>query len=330
MQFNFKIEFSGLCAFVPEQSFGEKVGQKVTVLVPDALKARPVHPTGAVPLPLRETDQLILPPHLPMLIFDHADLQSPGGAPPFTILGDSQAGDDERKGVFLMIRQDVEIQPDRKDGVELFNPEVPDPLNPRSDDEKKSLFWLAKIDDVLGAHRRIEPRLLGALDDREEEVISRVVLNTGRLRAEPPTTGLWQFLPIDEPIRDTRRERPVASKIVLEVPAVDQAAIVVRSFGEEGAGQRFVFAPREDATEVTVQIVNLEPDLLLGVPVSPHAPVPDVDPDFSIYYNLIDGFGDKEPRPILRRRLREGNGFISGESKPCAPMGVNRELALLS
>jgi hypothetical protein len=330
MAFTFRIVFSGLCAFVPNKPFGITSQQEVRVLLPNVLKARTIQRPQPDADDVLASDAFILPPHFPLLTFDERTLRQSSGQIFHFVKErldlDKPAG--RRTGVTLLQKQDLYVWPDgrepRPESLRLINGPVENLDNP-SAEEKESLFWLTKIDELLGAGRPPIPELLReSLDQEENRIITRIRLQEGRLKTHSLTDPRWEYLPVGQvPVLGAGKK--VARSLALELEADEKVKLVFRAFGSADT-QKMIFAPPLDDPheDVEIQLLNLEPDNLLGVKEEEEeeALSPSIDPDFAVYYDLIKGFQKQEPRPIPQRFTGEGAERITGDGKPCAPTGM--------
>jgi len=318
MPFTFRIVFTGLCAFVPDKPFDEGPTQ-VQVLLPNVLKARSVHPPE--PVEPKESDSLILPPHLPMLTFNMKHLRPSDGQPTFFVK--DRLDLDERLGMVLLLNEDLAVQAEAPDpGALQINNEPVDPSKPLTAAQRKSMFWLTKVDEKLvGTDRRVRSELLGPLSSDEKKIISRILLTTGLLSTNKLSEAGWQYLEIDEPIAKGNGRR-IATQLALELKSEKPVVLSMRGFGAPQGG-KIVFAPPKDSNDdVEINIQNLEPDIFLGVPQGQQAP--HIDPDFSVYYDLLEGLQEGDRQPILRR-FKGKTGKVegsAGDGKPCSPAGM--------
>jgi hypothetical protein len=323
MAFTFRILFSGLCAFVPDKPFDSQP-EKIQVLLPNVLKARPVTPPVNPDLDeVPETDEFILPPHLPMLTFDMKNLRPSDGQPSFFIRDRIDIG--ERIGMFLLLQEDLVLQAETPDpgGLQMNNVQVDVSTKPTTKEQRRSLLWLSKLDEALpGQNLTVDPGLTGPLGSPEKRIVSRILLKSGLLATNGLSEPGWQYLGIDDPIKKGGGRR-VATQLALELKTEKPVEINFQNFGSGQTG-RMLFSPpqgsEEEDVEITIQ--NREPDIFLGVPQGQQAP--HRDPDVSVYYDLLQGFSPTAKRPILRR-FRSPTGKVegsAGDSKPCAPLGI--------
>lgn len=329
MAFTFRIVFSGLCAFVPSKSFDNSYPEKVRVLLPNVLRARTVLRPKPDADDVLESDAFILPPHFPLITFDERTLRQ-CNVQQFHFVKERPDLDDpaaQRMGVALLQKQDIFIWPDghqpKAQSLRLINPKVENRASPTAE-ELESLSWLTKIDGLLGRPRPVISDLLrDSLDEKEDRIISRVLLQEGRLKTHSLTSPRWEYLPVGKAATLGAGER-VAKSLALELEANEKVKLIFRSFGSADT-QKMIFAPPLDAPheDVEIQLLNLEADDLLGVKAEEKKPSPGIDPDFSVYYDLIKGFKEQEARPIPQRFLGDGAELITGDSKPCAPTGMS-------
>jgi hypothetical protein len=108
----------------------------------------------------------------------------------------------------------------------------------------------------------------------------------------------------------------VSARLAFEFTFEEEVSVVFKGFGGKNR-RRLVFAPAEgrDCDDVEIVVSNLEADDLLGVPVEERYG-DSADPDFSIYYKLVDFpeylsgsfLRDYAPRVLVRARSGAGKG----------------------
>jgi hypothetical protein len=335
MAFTFRIVFSGLIAFVPDKPFdGTEPVKSIHVLLPNALKPRLLKPSkpsddGSVQEPL------ILPPHYPLLVFDTKTLQ-PVRDPQFFFVKENSdsgffSGSATQRGMAPLLSSDITILPDGREpdhgGLRLINGRPKDESNP-TEEELQSLSWLKKIDKLGGGIRNVDPRFLESLSKDEKVIVARLLLTTGRLRTFEVSGPKWQYLELGAPIKDPEAGDRVATKLALEFEADHMVKVVFRSFGST-TPSKLIFAPpaQEPFEDVRIDIQNLEPEKILEMDQDEDEdlhPAPEIDPDFSIFYDLLEGFGETDPRPVPRRSVPAGAGRSAGDGKPCSPVAVKQ------
>jgi hypothetical protein len=332
MAFTFRIRFSGLCAFVPDEPFNsepKQIQKQIQVLLPNVLKARSVTPSQKPdPDEVPETDQFILPPHLPMLTFDMKNLRPSDGQPSFFIKDRLDIG--ERFGMLLMLQEDIVLDPKAPEpgGLQMNNVPVDFSKAPTKE-QRRSLLWLSRIDKaLLGQTPTVDSALtgpFGSLGSQEQRIISRIFLKSGLLSTNRLSEPGWQYLEINDPIKKGNGRR-VAIELALELQTEEPVEISFQNFRSGQTGRMLFSPPQDSKDDVEITIQNLEPDIFLGVPQG--EPAPHLDPDFSVYYGLLQGLSPTAKRPILRR-FKGPTGKIEGEvegssgnSKPCAPSGI--------
>jgi hypothetical protein len=326
MAFTFRIIFSGLCAFIPDEPFGgHRPPRSMLVLLPNALEPRLLKPPEGDNQSETEKKPVILPPHFPLLLAQSKYLQA-SQHPQDSFIKEKNG----RLVVVPLVKEDISIWPDGREprlgGLHLIDGHITDPHHP-SPEEEEYLFWLTKVDDILGGgQHRIHPRLLGPLGPDEKEVVARLRLGIGRLRVHKLSKTPWQYLPLGVPIKDPGAGKRVATELSFEFEAEEKVKLVFRSFGSS-TPLKLIFAPapNEPNEDVEIEVRNLEPDRFLEMPAGVLNPAPEVDPDFSIYYDLLDGYSDGYgyPRPVPRR-VPPASGPIAGDGKPCSPLGMNQ------
>jgi hypothetical protein len=263
-----------------------------------------------------------------------------------------------------LFRRDLKISvdgdvpaPDRVVGSHSPNTGGPGSYGEPSDED---IDRLLRFEEAAGSPCIIQPDLLDDLKSSELRIIARIQITTGALRVFELEDEGWrleertelaraldkskkprsscdcfpELLRCDQP----RAERllaeddnddidlTLATKIALELDFDEEVAIVSHRFGGKDP-RRLVFVPRTDRPQddVEIEIRNLEPNDLLGVPEEPPLPAT-IHPDYSIYYKVIELYPEpgKTPKPklLLKSRFFSGGGY----GKPCTPTRILEEL----
>jgi hypothetical protein len=236
------------------------------------------------------------------------------------------------------------------------------PTGPGSpgDPSDEDIDRLLHFECVAGSPCIIQPDLLDDLKSSELRIIARIQITTGTLRVFELEDEGWRLeercklagvlhpkdgakedrtccecypdlLCCDQPRAEGLDAGPavkyltLATKIALELDFDQEVAIISHRFGGKDP-RRLVFVPRTDRPQddVEIEIRNLEPNDLLGVPEK--IPLPyTIDPDYSIYYKVIKLYPGKEkpePKLLLKSRFFSGGGY----GKPCTPTRILEEL----
>jgi hypothetical protein len=328
MAFTFRIVFSGICAFVSDRRIGSrKPPRTMTVLLPNAIEPSFI---GTIPKGEVVGPEHILPPHYPLLQFNVSNLQScEHQASHFT---KEEVRDNKilHTGAMSLLGQDLALWPDgREPGSSLGSIRLIDTAIPEEDqddesltqDQRKSLRWLTSLSDIK-PRSAIKPALLGSLRKDDEKLIAaRVRFTTGRLSTVDLSTPKWQYLPVGIIPKDDSGKR-VAIQLALELEVEEKMKLMFQPFGQPGLS-KLIFAPSTDAPhdDVEVNIQNLEPNSFLGFPVDVDREKEGtpIDPDFSIYYQLVD-LGEDDTRPVPQRLVQKGDTLGGGYGRPCSPV----------
>lgn len=323
MAFTVRVLFSGITAFVPDVPFGSSTPPRVmTVLFPNALRASL---PSRLPRDVAELERRIVAPHYPVLQFAEKNLRPSKNQLGFFIR--EQLG--QRRGVADVVGQDISILPDGRPlgegSITLIDGKVKD-LDKPTPQEREFLSWLKKMDDVVGVATRVKSDFLGPLvPDDQERIVSRVRFSTGRLRTSDLSDEKFEFVEIGGEVPAVVEGELLATQLALEFEAEEKVRLVFRSFGSTEP-EKLVLGPSDDDPDedVEIRLENLEPERLLGIDVEPEGR--DgliIDPDFAVYYDLLDGLRDRAP--VRVPLFRDNGGPILGVGKPCSPVGVNAE-----
>ncbi|HEX4965032.1 MAG TPA: hypothetical protein VF173_29760 [Thermoanaerobaculia bacterium] len=325
MAFTFRIIFSGISAFVPDQPFhGKESPSQMTVLFPSVLVPR---------LPAKtfcdhdELERRIVAPHYPMIQFEMKNLRTSKGLQSLFVREQSTGANSiERRGVGCLLNQDITVLPDGRPLSEgkltLIDGQPVDPDNP-TPDEEQYLFWLKNIGDVVGKPSKVGPRFLGPLS-KDGDIATRIRFSTGRLRTAGLSDVKFELLPFGGDAKIGLGAK-LATRVALELEADEKVTLTFRDFESKDGVTKLVFVPSDaDPDEdVEIRLENLEPENLLGVPqqTGGEAAVL-IDPDFAVYYEFVDGLGTDSqilvPHHAIEKEIDGG-----GLGKPCSPVGID-------
>jgi hypothetical protein len=326
MAFTFRILFSGISAFVPDKPFaGTTPPHEMTVLFPNALK--PSLPAQFLCDPA-ELERRIVAPHYPVLQFNLDNLQTSGDQFGFFAHEKNSA----RSGIASLLKQDIIVSPDgrplEEGSLRLIDGEVSDPENV-TEKEEQYLRWLKKMSEVLKAPATVNKRFLGPLSANENDIVTRIRFSNGRLSTAVLSPGRFEFVPINGTASLGTPQR-LATHIALEFEAERYVKLVFRNFGPRNGTTKLVFGPADEDPyrEVVIRLENLEPEEILGVPrPTNEADTLIIDPDFAIYYRLVEGLSNGHPvlvpRSVAPPAIGLVGGPIGGSGKPCSPLGID-------
>lgn len=286
MAFDFRIVFSGICAFVPgpDGSFDDltkKTGffDSVTVVLPDMLNAQAL-PGGDV----RDG-------HLPTLELDRrhgwrgdrdADLVAPKRA--------------DKQDIYFLNRERLSFEfeggtPDRIE-VHNFKDRPSEGHTAPGQDEEEFFWWVPKMEKVVRGSGKLKKTLLAK---EQEEVKAVVEVKQGRLSVPPGSisTNEVTFLPIDGQGEGLRQK--IAFRVALDVKQVTSVKIVFQAQLPDETEVTRTLSLAGAAGLVEIAVKNREVDDLLGVKSKKTSRG---DVDFHAYYDLSSSNGAPPQRLV--------------------------------
>jgi hypothetical protein len=277
MAFNFRIVFSGICAFVPDPdgSFDEPANRKdhfrkVSILLPDLLSAG-MAGGGTV----RDG-------HVPTLELDRS--QGWTGDRDVDLVAPKRQA---KKDVYFLSRERVwfEIGGGEPGGIEVLNfdrkPALP-PEGPVSEEQARFFWWVPKMERVAPGSETVNQSLL-----REDprSVASVVEIHRGRLSVPDGSISFnpVEFKPVGGASKGVRQK--IAFRIAVDVKQVTSVRIFFQTLDGSQPPKTRSLLLNDEGRDVEIAIKNREIHDLLGVRV-PKEISNSVDVDFQTYYRL--------------------------------------------
>lgn len=319
MPFSVRIEFHGLCAFVPRNPPGQ-----AQLILPNAREPR------------AGSDGTLIRAHYPYVQFDPDDIYD-GGKRPERWLRVEERDEglrfpDSAQGFWFLDWEDLKILPDpdqlprdgrprpelaelqvRRDEV-LGDRASPDPM---VDNQRRDFSWVPPMEQIAPGCGKIDPLCLGSEPPRER-VVARVFLDrgelvSGSLSEEGSQLFLWEFrTPGDTRSRLTRA---VATSVALELEGVKKfVRFEAKRFGS-GKTQALDLAPLSGEF-LTLSIRNQEVEEITGMSDYLRPGPGNSDAHFELFYDLCETTpGDRPlPRRLLQPQMLVDAGDIRGGS----------------
>jgi hypothetical protein len=315
MAFDFRIVFSGICAFVPSPngSFDDltkKTGffNSVNVVLPDMISAQALSKDD-----VREG-------HLPTLELDRShgwkgdrdpDLVAPKRA--------------DRRDIYLLGKERVsfEFEGGTPGGIEVHNFETPPEHTAPAEGEETFFWWVPKMERVVeGSHLLSDKFLTEKLVDG---VSTLVKVKQGLLSVPPGSisTREIEFLPIDG--KGGGIHQRIAFRIALEVKQVTSVKIDFQTQLPDGSEETRTLSLAGAEGLIEIAIKNREVEDLLGLKPKPKQ-ASKGDVDFHAYYDLSSDGAAAQPLVPFDVKLPGGIGDVSfkigGVCPPAAFSGV--------
>jgi hypothetical protein len=296
MSYNFRMVFSGLCAFVHD-----KKQSLANVLL---VNTEHEHMKRLVP---------DIEEHYPVLRFNLADVQG--------LNGDSGEG----FGVWPLHLEDITFER-RKKGSRRPENETPAPpsLRVQNGGEKNDFSNVPVVSDFLKEEVCIHPDCLRE-NPQLDLAVARVKLLEGMLKVDEfahfrESDVFVQFVP--PMTRAAFKKRPLPHRVALELRVEDDEEVVLRShmYGKKDSSLREVVLRGSKEKEVEVRVVNLCCGHFLEEEYGP-GESPRADEDFASFYLLSESFSKlkdthaKFPIPIpvkFNTRRTRGQGLAAG------------------
>jgi hypothetical protein len=308
MSYNFRMFFSGLCAFVPAQPFDTLKPGQATVLLREL--------SSGLPLPDGES----VPPHFAVVSFDTRNRRA----------SSTRQSDARTVGLCIMNQEDLEILPGgtpvATPDLAAFNPTPGDLLNP-TPPASRSLFYLVKLAQVLGHSVQALPGLLQPQPNPPAPnpplLAARVHLTTGTLSTSKLQEGTWVFLPPGSNGSGTGNGngagkgtgQRLAEALLLEIgPLSQDVTLQFTPFGG-GTPLTLVLGPDAGGGDVEVTVMNGELPRIAAVLSVP--PLPVQDQDFRAYYDLLQPFLP----PAVIPHLAPDSALLNHPGG-CTPVGI--------
>jgi hypothetical protein len=314
MAFNFRVFFSGICAFVPtpDGSFDDPANRSgffksVTIVLFNMRRAKAVAGGKA-----RDS-------HLARLELDRTQNWTGNRDPDLIAL---RIG----KNVFALERERVSFRftgaAMKPKGIEIVNFDTVPPPNlqepPKGAPEERFFWWVPKMERVVPGSDKMRGRFL---QDLAQEVIGWVELTQGSFAVAPPLSEkVMDFKPING--RTVKLRQKIAPRISVEVSRVDSVEIVFHAV-DSSVKKTLSLAGAQG--NVDVEIRNRELDHLLGKSILSYG---QADIDFTTYFEMTAG---RPPAAIIPHRPEEpraiGIGLHGGVCPPAAFSGATRVAA---
>jgi hypothetical protein len=279
MSFNFRVIFSGLCAFVPDQPVAPEgpVAQQLTgmqVVMVDARKWAQAVDSGK------------LKPHFPIAVIDAVNLQGQNGVPPGTrlewrldrrelkfVIADGTPKD------FALVRGGWTQPP--------FPQGTPQTATPTQADD---FGWGAHMTSIAPSFATIDPDCFLDGPSSLGLTVARVVLDRGELanRGFAPATTPWYYFDSALGGGGPQAARPYSNKTTLELQSVHGVELVARDLdGQRPDDKVALTGPDGGWVEITVS--NMDDGRLPEVMPDPNPqlnPADSADTDFRWFYSL--------------------------------------------
>jgi hypothetical protein len=304
-----KIQFYGLCMFVFNGSIKNK-GPKPTearVLLPKLTRARQLrHVVNG--------RNEVLDQHFPFLEYDLKNRSPESDRKPNFLLPESEDGEMPR-GVCLLFGDDIEIRPDGKKGSGLsVVKDEPRDKNWRTaeGEDRETLWWLATLEDAFPGGGRVRKEFYQNEPGPNEAILTRVLLDVGKLRTDAVTDESCMFVHPGSPTFS----QPVATHLALDVDFERHVEIVMtRRENGKPEEQKLVLVPKGD--EMKIEIKNVEVDEMIGIEDRFVGRRPEAD--YEVYAGLSEDLPPGAPIPIVRKVGPHNAAGNSGSV--CPPAG---------
>ena len=238
------IQFYGLCMFVFNSSIknGGPRPTEARVLLPKLTRARQLrHVVNG--------RNEVLDQHFPFLELDLKNRGSGSDRKLSFLLPDSENGE-MTKGVCLLFGDDIEIRPDGKKGSGLsVVKDAPRDRNWRTakGDDRDTLWWLATLEDAFPNGGRVRKEFYQNEPGPNEAILTRVLLDVGKLRTDEVTDESCMFVHPGSPTFS----QPVATHLALDVDFERHVEIVMtRRENGEPQERKLVLVPQGDKMEI--------------------------------------------------------------------------------
>lgn len=317
MAFDFRIVFSGICAFVPrpDGSFDDLAKKKdffrsLTVVLPDMLSAKAISKDD------------VRDGHLPTLELDRD--QGWQGDRDVDLVAPKRQN---KKDIYFLNKERVsfEFGGGTPGGIEICNFDALPPAGQTAPaaGEEEFFWWVPKMERVVPGSENLRDNLLA---NDLAEVRAIVSLTQGLLSVPPGSISAQEvvFLPIGIGQGQGLRQK-IAFRVALDVKQVTSVKIVFGTRLPDGTeGTRSLSLTRA-AGQVEIAVKNREVDDLLGVkPERTNRG----DVDFHAYYDLSSTNGAEPQRlvpfeaPALIGGIGTGTTKLGGVCPPAAFSGV--------
>jgi hypothetical protein len=320
MTFTFRMRFSGLCVFVPEQPFssvgtqGGNVGS-VAVLLRNL----------TVPERLIDDEDSFTDPHFPLLEFDWSN-RRPASTRDRDFSSHSSIFDGRS---YCFLRGEalrILTNGNGAQGVGVTTP--PYDLKFKN---LTSLRWVAEMAQVSLGQETIRSTHLTQMPDGDSDtamILARIDLNQGRLSTSRLSDGRVDIMKGKDSANPEGFPRQVAIELLLEIPGCEEEVVIDmqrRDDGKDFGARQLVLGPATgDPTDnvVEVQLHHREIDGFIGVPLN-YLERKD-KADFQVYYKLSEE-PDKKKQVTVRPQ-HPGSTPVVGTDHTgrCPPTAMSR------
>lgn len=281
MAFNFRIVFSGICAFVPNPngSFDDPDNRKdhfrkVSILLPDLLSA------GLAGGTARDG-------HVPTLELDRS--QGWTGDRDVDLVAPKRQA---RKDVYFLNQERIwfEIGGGEPGGIEVLNFDrkpVQPPEAPLSEEQARFFWWVPKMERVAPGSETFDQALLRERDDTKP-IASVVEIHRGRLSVPDGSISFSpvEFKAVGGASKGVRQK--IAFRIAVDVKQATSVRIFFQTLDGNQPPRTRSLLLNDDGRDVEIAIKNREVHDLLGVRVPKDPAAGSVDVDFQTYYRLAN------------------------------------------
>jgi hypothetical protein len=280
MAFDFRIVFSGICAFVPnpDGSFDEPANRKdhfkkVSILLPDLLSAGMA--SGGTP---RDG-------HVPTLELDRG--QGWTGDRDVDLVAPKRQA---KKDIYYLNQERVwfEIGGGEPGGIEVLNfdkkPAVP-PEGPLSEEQARFFWWVPKMERVAPGSETANQSLLR---EDPKTIASIVEIHRGRLSVPDGSISFSpvEFKAVGGASKGVRQK--IAYRVAVDVKQVTSVRIFFQTLDGSQPPKTRSLLLNDEGRNVEIAIKNREVHDLLGVRVPKDTSAGSVDVDFQTYYRLAN------------------------------------------
>ncbi len=293
MSFDFRAQFTGLCAFVPNkplryQNHGDvnNPPTKMMIMMVDARSKR------------RAPDGEDMRPHFPVVTFNSKDIAG------------SDRTIDAVDTIWYLDRQQLEFQLRDGEGASfsiIQGEKQPNKANFQKDDD---FGWIADMTEITKDHGQIDPKCFKSTESKGL-IAARVLLDKGKLSTSQfHHNPEWGFSKVSEgentSLKGKFAARALGNQATLHLGTVSEVTLVATHI-ESGERSELRLAP--SSGDVRIKVGNLCRRIL---PLPPRTTVaagsqPNKDDDFRWFYELVDGrcmlpIPQGKSLPIPRRR----------------------------
>jgi hypothetical protein len=286
-----RIIFTCICAYLPRKD-------DVLVVIPDGRKGHGGHAGhgGGHEGPQATA---AIPPHVPIIEFDPADLSPHSEVQPDLLF--SRPGARRNLGLVFLTGQDITLDPAPSGTPAIRGGRVPEHKVPETPSEAEDFTWIADVGKLDPAAGVMRPECVEPGTSADDHVVARMSLQGGTVAAQllgreqnSENHELIRFNFVDATaLANTHPsyEQALAAGVAYEVTVLsEEVALVLKTF-DNGPTRRLDFSFNGIPTGGTVQILiknmPLENVLELTNLINPDLDEPAaVDAHFAMYYSL--------------------------------------------